>query len=69
MRTKSVALFASLVVLFGATAGGCEDGKKKCEPGTIREDSYREGRWWLCGQNGRETPQDSPYEQKNPIDA
>jgi hypothetical protein len=61
VKRKIAVLFAAVVVLTGATAADCEHKKQKCEPGAIREDSYRAGRYWVCKPDGSgEKPVDGP---------
>jgi hypothetical protein len=57
-RTLRAAAVAAVIL---ATATGCPEGGKVCEPGEVREDSYQPGRYWQCNQDGtKESPLNAP---------
>lgn len=61
MKKDVLAAVIVLSFFLGGTVAGCE--KKVCDPNSVRTDSVRPGRYWLCNSDGTK---EAPYEPPRP---
>lgn len=61
MKKQTVAVVTVVSFFVGAAVSACDH--KVCQPGTVRTDETKVGRYWVCNNEGTK---EAPYEPPTP---